>query len=272
MAVLATASPAGRPEAALLGVAVTDSGELVVDILGNARKLANIERNDQVALVIGWDEVSMQVEGRIRLVGGDERRACEQVYLDQFPGSRVADPAFAVAVITPDWVRRYDTSTHWQTAVVHTGDARIAYTDAGSGAPVLLVHGAAADWFTPVAELLVEHRYRVLYPHRAGYGHSTDLTGDLDVSAHAGHAAAVLAASGVTHAHVVGHSSGAAVALELARAHPDLVESLVLLEAPCTGAAELATISAPVLLVPGVNNLTPVVATTIDEFIARPGN
>jgi predicted small integral membrane protein len=59
MAVLATATPAARPEAALLGVAVTDSGELVVDILGNARKLANIERNDQVALDVGWDEVSM---------------------------------------------------------------------------------------------------------------------------------------------------------------------------------------------------------------------
>jgi predicted small integral membrane protein len=36
MAVLATASPAGKPEAALLGVAVTESGELVVDILGTA--------------------------------------------------------------------------------------------------------------------------------------------------------------------------------------------------------------------------------------------
>lgn len=214
------------PRPALLGVAVTDSGELVVDILGNARKLANIERNDQVALVIGWGEVSMQVEGRIRLVGGDERRAYQQVYLDQFPGSRVADPAFAVAVITPDWMRRYDTSTDWQAAVVNTGDARIAYTDAG---------------FTPVAKLLVEHQYRVLHPHRAGYGHSTDLTGDLDVSAHA---AAVLTASGVTRAHVVGHSSGAAVAHELARARPDLDE---------LGTAEL-------------------VATTIDEFIARPGN
>lgn len=111
MAVLATVSPSGRPEAALLGVAAADSGELVVDILGGARKLANIERNDQVALVIGGGDVSLQVEGRIRLVGGDERRTYEQVYLDQFPGSRVADPAFAVAVITPDWVRRYDAGT-----------------------------------------------------------------------------------------------------------------------------------------------------------------
>lgn len=91
-------------------------------------------------------------------------------------------------MITPDWVRRYDTSTDWQAAVVNTGDARIAYTDAGTGAAVLLLHGSlSADWFTPVAKLLVKHQYRVLHPHRAGYGHSTDLTGDLDVSAHAAH-------------------------------------------------------------------------------------
>lgn len=111
MAVLATASPDGRPEAALVGVAVTDSGELVVDILGDARKLANIERNDQVALVIGWGDVSLQVEGRIRVVEGGERHRYEQVYLDRFPDSKIADPTFVVAVITPHWVRRYDART-----------------------------------------------------------------------------------------------------------------------------------------------------------------
>lgn len=70
----------------------------------------------------------------------------------------------------------------------------------------------------------------------------------------------MLTASGVTRAHVVGHSSGAAVAHELARARPDLVESLLLLDAvfPGTSGRELGTAE--------------LVATTIDEFIARPGN
>jgi 3-oxoadipate enol-lactonase len=125
----------------------------------------------------------------------------------------------------------------------------------------LLLHGAfSADWFTPVAKLLVEHQYRVLHPHRAGYGHSTDLTGDLDVSAHAAHAVTVLTASGVTRAHVVGHSSGAAVAHERARARPDLAESLLLLDAALPGASGRELGSAEL------------VATTIHEFIARPGN
>jgi pyridoxine/pyridoxamine 5'-phosphate oxidase len=120
LAVLATASPAGKPEAALLGVAVTESGDLVVDIHRSARKLTNITRNNQVAVVIGWaDDVSIQVEGHIRLVTGDERRGYEKVYLARFPGSRVSDSAFEVAVITPEWVRRYDAGSdpariaHW---------------------------------------------------------------------------------------------------------------------------------------------------------------
>lgn len=121
LAVLATASPAGKPEAALLGIAATDEGELVVDVPDHARKLANIDRNNQVAVVIGWREgVSIQVEGHARVVTGEERRRYEQVYLARFPGSRVTDPAFVVAVITPAWARRYDASVD---------PARIAHAD-----------------------------------------------------------------------------------------------------------------------------------------------
>lgn len=112
LAVLATASPGGKPEAALLGIAATEAGELVVDIPGQARKLANIDRNNQVAVVIGCaGGVSIQVEGHIRVVTGDERRGYERAYLARFPDSRVTDPAFVVAVITPAWVRRYDATT-----------------------------------------------------------------------------------------------------------------------------------------------------------------
>ncbi len=112
LAVLATASSAGKPEAALLGIATSDAGELIVDIPGSARKLANIERNNQVAMVIGCrDDMSIQVEGHIRIVTGDERHAYERIYLAQFPGSRVTEPAFVVAVVTPEWVRRYDATS-----------------------------------------------------------------------------------------------------------------------------------------------------------------
>lgn len=109
LAVLATISPAGVPEAALMGVAVSDSGELIFDTPAGARKLTNINFNDRVAVVIGWsDAVSMQVEGSVRIVTYDERRRYEEIYASQFPNSRVSSPSFEVFVVIPSWVRRYD--------------------------------------------------------------------------------------------------------------------------------------------------------------------
>ncbi|MFG1811598.1 alpha/beta fold hydrolase [Streptomyces sp. NPDC049040] len=111
------------------------------------------------------------------------------------------------------------------------GDARIAYTDEGQGDPVLLLHGSfSADWFTPVGRRLAA-RHRVLKVHRAGYGRSEDLAGGASVAAHARHAVRVLEAAGVRRAHLVGHSSGAAVALQLALRRPDMAGTLVLLDA-----------------------------------------
>jgi pimeloyl-ACP methyl ester carboxylesterase len=112
------------------------------------------------------------------------------------------------------------------------GDAEIAYTDEGEGDVVLLIHGSlTADWFVPVGRRLVDDGFRVLRLTRAGYGQSKDLAGGVSAAAHGEHAAKVLAAAGAARAHVVGHSTGAAVGLQLAHTHPDLVRSLVLLEA-----------------------------------------
>ena len=108
----------------------------------------------------------------------------------------------------------------------------VAYLDEGSGDDVvLLLHGSfSADWFVPVGRRLAEDGYRVVLMHRPGYGQSGDLGSDVGVPVQIGEAVNVLAAAGVRQAHVVGHSSGCAVALQLALDHQELVRSLVLLE------------------------------------------
>lgn len=97
--------------------------------------------------------------------------------------------------------------------------------------PVLLVHGACVDegFFAAAADVLAR-RYRVATYDRRGYGRST-LPADTDcsVEAQATDAAAVVAAvlvGGPTH--VVAHSGGCVMAMELAAKQPGLVRRLVL--------------------------------------------
>lgn len=109
LGVVATVNPAGGPEAALVGVAVTDDGEVVFDSFSVSRKTANIGAGARVAMVIGWaDDVSVQLEGAAEVLTGPERERYGAVYLDQFPGSRVLAADFAVVRVRPEWLRHYD--------------------------------------------------------------------------------------------------------------------------------------------------------------------
>ena len=113
--------------------------------------------------------------------------------------------------------------------VLELSDAHIAFWDAGDGDPVVLVHASfGAEWFAPVARLL--SGYRVVRTHRAGYGHSLDLGGKLSLVDHGRHLAEVLHALSIERVHVVAHSSGASIALQLAADYQALVQSMVLLE------------------------------------------
>jgi pimeloyl-ACP methyl ester carboxylesterase len=128
---------------------------------------------------------------------------------------------FAPAHLRPDLTR-------WR-----TGAVELAYTDSGGdGDALLLVHGGGlGDWFTPLAAGPTLKRYRVIRLVRAGYTDAPAPEG-LTVGDHAGHAAALLGHLGATPAHVVAHSSGCTVALQLAIDQPSLIRTLTLCEPP----------------------------------------
>ena len=67
---------------------------------------------------------------------------------------------------------------------------------------------------------------------RAGYGDGPAPTRMLAPVEHAAHCAALLDALGIARAQIVGHSSGCAVAMQLAVDRPDLAAGLVLSEPP----------------------------------------
>lgn len=111
LAVVATRSAAGHPQAALVGIAATDEGELVFDTSVRSRKYHNICADGRLAVVIGWDdEVTIQCEGTADLPTDEDRERCLAAYFDQYPDGRerAQDLDIVHVRITPEWVRYCD--------------------------------------------------------------------------------------------------------------------------------------------------------------------
>lgn len=113
--------------------------------------------------------------------------------------------------------------------------AEVAWTDSGGpGQPLLLIHGGGlADWLTPPAAELTA--FRVIRMVRAGYT-GGPVPGGLTVRDHARHAATLLRRLDAAPAHVVAHSSGSAIALQLAADDPSAVRTVSLIEPPLVDA------------------------------------
>jgi pimeloyl-ACP methyl ester carboxylesterase len=111
-------------------------------------------------------------------------------------------------------------------------DIELEYTIHGCGEPVVLLHaGLFADWFRPLLEEpVLTTRYRMLSFHRTGYAGSSRVQGSVDLQRQAAQVRALMTQLGIGPAHIVGHSSGGNIALQLALDAPDLVHSLALLE------------------------------------------
>jgi pimeloyl-ACP methyl ester carboxylesterase len=108
---------------------------------------------------------------------------------------------------------------------------RLEYEAAGDGEPVVLIHaGVVADFFAPLMGRPELHGYRLIRYHRAGYAGSGPVDGTVGIGHHAAHCHALLRHLGIDRAHLVGHSSSAAIAVQLALDVPATVRSLALLE------------------------------------------
>jgi pimeloyl-ACP methyl ester carboxylesterase len=115
---------------------------------------------------------------------------------------------------------------------ISVNGVELEFDSAGSGEPVVFIHGGGvADSYLPLAvEPALRDHYRVIRYRRRGHAGSTPIDGPVSIAEHAQDCRALLAALGVTQAHVVGHSYGALVALRLAVDTPGTVASLALFE------------------------------------------
>lgn len=108
----------------------------------------------------------------------------------------------------------------------------LVYEAIGAGEPVVFIHGAfIADPFRPLlAEPSLADRYRLITYHRRGYAGSSRAAGPVSLARQAADCRALLCHLGAERAHVVGHSFGGCIGLQLALDAPEVVGSLALLE------------------------------------------
>jgi len=88
-AVQASRDSAGAPQAAVVGIAVTDVLEIVFDTLATTRKLQNLRQDPRIAFVVGCDgERTAQLEGVADEPRGDELSRIQRCYFEAFPEGR----------------------------------------------------------------------------------------------------------------------------------------------------------------------------------------
>ncbi len=117
----------------------------------------------------------------------------------------------------------------------------VAYRRAGSGPPVLLLHGGLSDsreWLLQLEALSDE--FDVVAWDAPGCGGSSDLPADVGMAGYADTVAGFAEALGLRRPHLVGLSFGGGLALAVRERHPDLAASLVLASAYAGWAGSLS--------------------------------
>lgn len=106
---------------------------------------------------------------------------------------------------------------------------RIAFTRAGRGPALVMLHGAPSDsrtWQWMLPDLARDHS--VIAWDAPGFGESSDIDDSWRAPQFADALAAFVAELGLERPHLVGHSFGTMVALSLFQRHPAVPASLVL--------------------------------------------
>lgn len=107
----------------------------------------------------------------------------------------------------------------------------MCYQDFGFGTPLLFVHGAMTDYrYWDFQVPAFSRDYRVLVAGlRHYYPEKWDAkSNDFSIEQHAQDIAELVGSLGLGKVHLVGHSRGGAVALHVARTHPEVIRTLTL--------------------------------------------
>ncbi len=108
--VVSTIGPGGAPQAAVVGIAISDRLEIVFDTMDSTRKAANIRRDPRVSVTVWQGERTAQIDGIADIPEGDEHERVLAVYLEVYPDGRerLEWPGILHVRVRPTWVRYSD--------------------------------------------------------------------------------------------------------------------------------------------------------------------
>ena len=120
-------------------------------------------------------------------------------------------------------------------SMIHIRDIELAYDEAGSGPPLIFLHGFPFNrsMWREQAEALIPD-YHVISPDLRGHGDTTATTEPTTMEEMARDVVALMDALNISRAAICGLSMGGYVALALCRAFPLRVRALVLTDTRAT--------------------------------------
>jgi len=135
---------------------------------------------------------------------------------------------------------RYPAGTAFTARFVTLAGTRIRYIDAGTGAPVVFLHGLGASLYTwrNTLQPIIQAGFRVIAFDNRGFGESEKPPTGYRNADYERLLIALLDSLHVHDAVLVGHSMGGAIAAEVAIRDPQRVRGLVLIGAAGLGARE----------------------------------
>ena len=110
LAVIASIAEDGAPQAALVGIAVGEQLELVLDTVTGSRKFHNIVRDPRIALVMGEGELTIQIEGHADVPGEADLERAQAIYFAVYPDGRerMNQSDITWVRVRPTWIRIAD--------------------------------------------------------------------------------------------------------------------------------------------------------------------
>lgn len=111
LGVLSSIGPVGKPQSALVGVAVTDDLQIIFDTVTTSRKYGNLKARPACSFVFGWTgEQTVQYEGIAEELSGTQLHQYQEVYFRIWPEgpSRSQWPGVVYFLVKPEWIRYSD--------------------------------------------------------------------------------------------------------------------------------------------------------------------